>query len=127
VITGLKSLPEFGDSFKVAVNERQARQLASSEAGVRSSTGGHLQISGTELIRLINRSNQLQELNVIVKADVQGSLTSVIDSLKTLNNEEVAIRVVGSSVGAINENDIRLAASAKAIIYGFHIDFPAGV
>lgn len=127
VITGLKQLPEFGDSFEVVTNEKQARQLASSESESRSSTGGHLQISGTELIRLINRSNQLQELNVIIKADVQGSLTSVIDSLKTLDNEEVAIRVVGSGVGPINENDIRLASSSGAIIYGFHTTLPVGV
>lgn len=127
IITGMKNLPEFGDSFEVAKNEREARQLAASEAGTRSSSGGHLQISGNELIRLINRSNQLQELNVIVKADVQGSLTSVIDGLKTLDNEEVAIRVVGSGVGAITENDIRLATSSGAIIYGFHIELPAGV
>lgn len=127
VITGLKSLPEFGDSFEVATSEKQARQLATSEAGSRSASGGHLQISGSELIRLINRSNKLQELNIIIKADVQGSLTSVIDSLKTLDNEEVAIRIVGSGVGAVSENDIRLASSANAIIYGFHIDFPAGV
>src|SRR5690606_23842564 len=51
----------------------------------------------------------------------------VIDSLKTLDNEEVAIRIVGSGVGAINENDIRLASAGNAIIYGFHIDLPAGV
>ncbi len=127
IITGLKSLPEFGDSFEVVANEKQARTLASSEAGSRSVSGGHLQITGNELIRLINRSNQLQELNVIIKADVQGSLTSVIDSLKTLDNDEVAIRVVGSGIGAITENDIRLAVSAKAIIYGFHVDFPAGI
>ncbi len=127
IITGLKNLPEFADSFEVATNEREARQMAASEAGNRSASGGHLQISGNELIRLINRSNELQELNVIVKADVQGSLTSVIDGLKSLDNEEVAIRVVGSSVGAITENDIRLATSAKAIIYGFHIELPAGV
>ncbi len=127
IITGLKSLPEFGDSFEVAVNEKQARQLASSVSGGKSSGGGHLNISGNELIRLINRSNQLQELNVIVKADVQGSLTSVIDSLKTLDNDEVAIRIVGSGVGAVNDSDIRLASASKAIIYGFHIDFPSGV
>lgn len=127
VITGLKNLPEFGDSFEVAPNERQARALAETASQGRSTSGGHLNISSNELIRLINRSNQLQELNVIVKADVQGSLTSVIDSLKTLDNEEVAVRVVGSGVGAVTENDIRLAAAGNAIIYGFHVELPSGV
>ncbi len=127
IMTGLKQLPEFGDSFFVAKNEKEARQMAAQAAQGRQAGAGHLQISSNELIRLINRSNQLQELNVIVKADVQGSLTSVIDSLKTLDNEEVAVRVVGSGVGAINENDIHMAATSKAIIYGFHTQLPASI
>lgn len=127
IITGLKSLPEFGDGFSVAKNEKEARLQSESAAQGRSSSGGHLNISSNELIRLINRSNQLQELNIIVKADVQGSLTSVIDSLKTMDNEEVAVRIVGSGVGAVTENDIRLASAGNAIIYGFHVDLPSGV
>ncbi len=127
IITGLKQLPEFGDSFEVAANEKEARLLASNQAQGRAAGAGHLNISSNELIRLINRSNQLQELNIIVKADVQGSLTSVIDSLKTLDNEEVAVRIVGSGVGAITENDVHMAATSKAIIYGFHILFPASI
>lgn len=127
VITGLKNLPEFADSFEAVKNEKDARQKAGTVSSGRSSTGGHVNISGNELLRLINRSNQLQELNVIVKADVQGSLTSVIDSLKTLDNEEVAVKVISSGIGAINENDIRLAVASKAIIYGFSIELSAGV
>lgn len=127
IITGLKSLPEFGDSFEVVKNEKEARTKSELAAQGRSSSGSQVNISSNELIRLINRSNQLQELNIIVKADVQGSLTSVIDSLKTLDNDEVAVRVVGSGVGAITENDIRLAAAGNAIIYGFHVELPSGV
>lgn len=84
-------------------------------------------MSGQELLRIINRSNELQELNIIVKADVQGSLTSVIDSLKTLANEEVAVRIVGSGIGVVNENDIHMAATSKAIIYGFHVSLPPSI
>lgn len=127
VITGLKQLPEFGDSFKVAPTEREARSIAAQEQTGRSTSGGHMQISSNELIRLINRSNKLQEFNIIVKADVQGSLTSVIDSLKTLDNEEVAVRIVGSGVGAITENDVHMAATSNAIIYGFHTMLPASI
>lgn len=127
VITGLKNLPEFGDSFQVAASEKEARTAAAAAAQGRSTSGGHLNISSNELIRLINRSNQLQELNIIVKADVQGSLTSVIDSLKTLDNEEVAVRIVGSGVGPVTENDIRLASAGKAIVYGFDVELPSGV
>lgn len=127
VISGLKSLPEFADSFEVVNNEKEARQKSSSTSSDRSSKNSQVNISGSELLRLINRSNQLQELNAVVKADVQGSLTSVIDSLKTLNNDEVAVRVISSGVGAINENDIRLASASNAIIYGFHTTLPAGI
>jgi len=127
VITGFKALPEFGDTFQAVSNEKEARAMAGSEATGRKSASGTLEMSSNELIRMINRSNQLQELNVIVKADVQGSLTSVIDSLKTLDNEEVAIRVVGSGVGSITENDLHMAHTSKAIVYGFHVDFPSNI
>lgn len=124
-ITGFKSLPEFGDEFMVVANEKEARVQAQSAASQKSAGGGTLNIGSNELIRLINRSNELQELNIIVKADVQGSLTSVIDSLKALDTEEVSVRIVGSGVGAISENDLHLAHSSNAIVYGFHVDFPA--
>jgi len=127
VITGFKTLPEFGDSFQVVKDEKTARLLAGSEATGRKNGAGTLEMSSNELIRMINRSNQLQEFNIIVKADVQGSLTSVIDSLKTLDNEEVAIRVVGSGVGSITENDVHMAHSSKAVIYGFHVALPANI
>lgn len=127
VITGFKALPEFGDSFAVVKNEKEARAIASGEAGDRKSGSGTLEMSSNELIRLINRSNQLQELNIIVKADVQGSLTSVIDSLRTLDNAEVAVRVVGSGVGALTENDMHMAHSSKAIIYGFDVVMPTNI
>ncbi len=127
IITGFRQLPEFGDSFTIVKNEKEARSLAAKEAQTRSGAGGHVNIGSSELIRLINRSNQLQEFNIIVKADVQGSLTSVIDSLRALDNEEVAVRIVGSGVGPINETDIHMAATSGAIIYGFHTPLPTSV
>lgn len=127
VITGFKALPEFGDAFQVVKSEKEARVLASGEGASRKSGAGTLEMSSNELIRLINRSNQLQELNIIVKADVQGSLTSVIDSLKTLDNAEVAVRIVGSGVGAITENDMHMAHTSKAIIYGFDVQLPSNI
>ncbi|HXH27330.1 MAG TPA: hypothetical protein VNG90_05535, partial [Candidatus Acidoferrum sp.] len=60
-------------------------------------------------------------VNVIIKADAQGSLTSVMDSLRLLENDELAIRVIGSGIGNVSENDISLAAGSEAIIYGFHV------
>jgi translation initiation factor IF-2 len=119
-ITGFKVLPEFGDEFKLVKDEKVARNEAEAHAG-RTQSSGRLEMNSNELIRIINRSNEVNELNIIVKADVQGSLTSVIDSLKALDTDEVAIRVVGSGVGTIGENDIHLAHSSNAIIYGFNV------
>jgi translation initiation factor IF-2 len=123
VITGFKTLPEFGEEFMVVKNEKEARSQSSENASNNLSSG-KMDIGSNELIRLINRDQKLTELNIIVKADVQGSLTSVIDSLKTLDTDEVAVRIVGSGVGAINENDLYLAHTSKAIIYGFNVDLP---
>lgn len=126
VITGFKVLPEFGDEFTVVTSEKEARALADKAKQNRTTSGG-LQMNSNELLRIINRSNELQELNIIVKADVQGSLTSVIDSLKTLDTEEVAVRVVGSGIGAITDNDVHMAHTSGAIIYGFNVDTPASI
>ncbi|MDB5185461.1 MAG: infB [Candidatus Saccharibacteria bacterium] len=123
-ITGFKTLPEFGDEFQAVPNEKAARNQSTTSANEKN-VGSRNNIGSSELIRLINRNNEVQELNVIVKADVQGSLTSVIDSIKALDTTEVAVRVVSSSVGAINENDLHLAQSAGAIIYGFNIELPS--
>lgn len=126
VITGFKSLPEFGDEFTVVKNEKTARATAAQSKANQSSSGG-LQMSGNELLRIINRRNELQELNIIIKADVQGSLTSVVDSLKTLSTDEVGVRIVGSGIGPINENDVHLAATSQAIVYGFNVGIASNI
>jgi translation initiation factor IF-2 len=123
-ITGFKSLPEFGDEFMVVKNEREARSQAEAAASEKAAVGRRMDIGSSELIRLISRDRELQELNIIVKADVQGSLTSVIDSLKALDTEEVSVRIVGSGVGPISENDLHLAHSSHAIVYGFNVTLP---
>jgi translation initiation factor IF-2 len=127
VIAGLKSLPEFGDEFFVVKNEKIGRGRAADADRVRRSGSSTTTTSSSELLRIISQSNQMSELNVVVKADVQGSLTSVIDSLKTLNTEEVAVRIVSSGVGIINENDIHTAVTAGAIIYGFNVSLPTSI
>jgi translation initiation factor IF-2 len=125
IITGLKSLPEFGDEFEVVKDEKAARERAAQAARLRRAGGNSATTSGSELLRIISRTNKLSELNIIVKADVQGSLTSVVDSLKTLDTDEVAVRFVSTGVGIINENDVHIAAGSGAIIYGFNVELPA--
>jgi len=127
VMTGFKALPEFGDEFTVVANEKEARTQANTVAVERASGQGRSDLSSSELLRIISRSDQLQELPIIIKADVQGSLTSVADSLKSIETEEVAVRIVSSSVGAVSENDIHLANSAGAIIYGFNTSAPTNI
>jgi translation initiation factor IF-2 len=127
VMTGFKLLPEFGDPFLAVKTEKIARVEAERVATEKNSGGGRGGVNSTELIRMINRSNEVRELNILLKADVQGSLTSVIDSLKALDTDEVAVRVVGSGVGTINENDIHLGHSSNAIVYGFNVSMPSNI
>jgi len=127
VITGLKALPEFGEQFVVVTSEKDAKAAAVETARLARAQGSNTATSGGELLRIISRAEKLTELNVVIKADVQGSLTSVIDSLKALDTEEVAVRVVSSGVGVINESDVHTAASSKAIIYGFNTSLPISI
>src|SRR3989344_5469653 len=124
-ISGLKNLPQFGDEFEVTGDEKIARAKAAEAS--RSVDRGASVMSGKDLIKVIDRAQELNELNIIVKADVQGSLTSVVDSLKTLDNEKVAVRIVGSGVGVITESDIHMAATSGAIIYGFSVELPTSI
>lgn len=126
-ITGFKELPSFGDEFVVAGSEKEARSKAEQNRRQQQAKAGKVNVSGTELLQIISRSKQLTFLNVIVKADVQGSLTSVIDSLKTLDTDEVAIKIVGSGVGIISESDVHLASTSNAIIYGFNVSVPSSI
>lgn len=127
VITGFKSLPEFGDEFQVVTNEKEARSRTEQSARASKAESSIGVDTSHELMRMINRNMNVQELPIIVKADVKGSLTSVIDSLKTLENEEVSVRIVSSGVGDVNENDLHVAHTAGAIIYGFHVGMPTTV
>lgn len=127
VITGFKSLPEFADEFYVVKDEKAARLHSQKAASERQGGSSKAAINSNELIRIINRTHEVNELNIIIKADVKGSLTSVVDSLKALDTDEVAIRIVGSGVGSINDNDVKLAHTSNAIIYGFNVTVPSNI
>jgi len=126
-VTGFKELPEFGDRFTVFKNEKEARAVAAAEHQSRKSSTGNMNMTSTELLTRISKSAKQQPVNFIVRADVQGSLTSVIDSLRLIENEELDIRVISSGVGSISENDVRMAAGSQAIIYGFNVTLPPTV
>lgn len=126
VITGFKNLPEFGDQFNVVKNEKEAR-TQSQNALIQQQSSSRNDMSSSELIRMINRNNQVQNFNIIIRADVQGSLTSVIDSLKALDTDEVAVHVVSSGVGSLTENDLHLAHTSNAVVYGFNVAVPTNI
>lgn len=121
VLTGFKELPRFGEEFIVVKDEKAARKRVEVNKNTDLINNKNA-VTGGDLLRIIDRKNQVNELNIIVKADVQGSLKSVIDSLKSLNTDEVAVRIVGYNVGNITEKDIHLAHTSNAIIYGFNVD-----
>lgn len=127
VMTGFKALPEFGNEFVVVKTEKDAKILINENTKSLANDVAKNNISSSELIRIMNRKSELSELNIIIKADVQGSLTSVVDSLKTLNTEEVAVRVVASGVGIVTEKDLHMATTSGAIIYGFNSSVPQSI
>lgn len=126
-ITGFKEIPRFGDRFIVVKNEKVARSMVEKNRLSEQHEAVHARVTGNDLLRMMNRHAETQDVNVVVRADVQGSLTSVTDSLKLLENEELIMRIISSGVGNITENDIRLAESANAIVYGFNIQLPPTV
>lgn len=127
-ITGLKELPQFGDTFTVVKSEKEARHAVAIARIENEKNAASTNVTGADLLKMMNQQHDSQDLNVIVKADVQGSLTSVIDSLRLIDTKgEIALRVIGSGVGNITENDIRLASDAKTIIYGFNINLAPAV
>ncbi len=126
-VTGFKDVPEFGDRFSVVKNEKSARLLVAENSAKRTREAATTNVTSTDLLAMISRKHENVAANVIVKADVQGSLTSVVDSLRLLENEELSVRVIGSGVGNITENDVRTASSSQAIIYGFNIILPPAV
>lgn len=126
-ITGFKDVPEFGQRVKEVKNEREARALAAKNYDEKIQSTAGVNITGSDLLKMMNRQTEQQEANFVIKADVQGSLTSVVDSLKLLETDEVVVKIVASGVGNITEGDIRAAKAANAVIYGFNVSLPTQV
>ena len=121
-ILGLSEVPEAGDRFNVVKDEKTARNMAESRKA--KSREEHFQSSNR--VSMENLYSQIQEgsvkeLGVIVKADVQGSVEAVRQSLEKLSTDNVKVRVIHSGVGAITETDVILAAASNAIIIGFNV------
>ena len=121
-ITGLAEAPTPGDEFNAVADERMARQLVEQRKQAEKDAAAK-QASKVTLDNLFAKmqEGEMKELNLIVKADVQGSAEAVKASLEKLSNEEVRVRVIHAAVGAINESDILLASTANAIVVGFNV------
>ncbi len=121
-ITGLDSVPSGGDTFNAVSDEKLARQLVEQRKMKQKEDRFDSQTKVT-LDNLFAQMQQgdVKELKVIVKADVQGSVEAVRQSLEKLSNDEVRVRVIHGAVGAINESDVMLANASNAIIVGFNV------
>ena len=121
-ITGLAEAPGPGDAFEAVKDERMARQLVE-QRKQKAKDELAKQQSKVTLENLFDqmKKGEMKELNILVKADVQGSAEAVKANLMKLSNDEVAVKVIHSGVGAINESDILLASTANAIIVGFNV------
>jgi translation initiation factor IF-2 len=127
-VTGFKELPQFGDVFTIVKNEKEARQATMQARIEREKNAASTNVTSADMLKMMTQKHESQDVNVIVKADVQGSLTSVIDSLRLVDTGgEITLRVVGSGVGNISESDVRLAADGNTIIYGFNVELPPAV
>ncbi len=121
-ISGLGEVPTAGDVFNAVADERMARELAEERRIQQNNalSGGTKKVSLEDLFSQI-QAGEMKTLNIIVKADVQGSAEAVKTSLEKISNEEVRVKVIHSGVGAINESDVMLAATSGAIIVGFNV------
>jgi len=128
IVTGFKELPQFGDNFSITKNEKEARQQAATAKLEVEKNAASTNITGADLLKMMSQKSESQELKVIVKADVQGSLASVVNSLKVIDTQgEIRLRIIGSGIGNISENDVRLAADEQTIVYGFNVELPPAV
>ena len=126
-ILGLSEVPSGGDTFNVVKDEKLARDVAASRKQEQKENifNQTVKVSLDNLFSQIDEGN-MKELNIIVKADVQGSVEAVKQSLEKLSNEEVRVKAIHCGVGAVNESDVMLANASNAIIVGFNVRPDAG-
>ena len=121
-ISGMSEVPSAGDTFNAVADERMARELVEERKIQQKNAafGANKKVSLEDLFSQI-QAGEMKTLNIIVKADVQGSAEAVKASVEKITNEEVRVKVIHSGVGAINESDVMLAATSGAIIVGFNV------
>jgi translation initiation factor IF-2 len=121
VVMGLPSVPTAGDIFQVVEDERTARAIAAKRAEERSERAVRPARLSLEEIFERFQAGEIKEMNVILKADAQGSLEPIVNSMGELGNKDLKIRILHHGTGNINESDVMLAAASQAIILGFNV------
>jgi translation initiation factor IF-2 len=125
-ILGFPAVPTAGDSFEVVESERVAREIASKRAGARFEAGQHQRRSiSLEEIYQRMQAGEVKELNLVLKADVQGSIDPIVKSLQELGDEALKVRTLHQATGNISESDIMLAVASSAIVVGFQVEIDA--
>jgi translation initiation factor IF-2 len=121
-IVGLSDVPQAGDNFNVVENEHLAKQIISERTVLKreETMNASSRISLDELFAQIQKG-EIQDLNLIIKADVQGSIEAIKQSLEKLSNDEVRVKIIHQGVGGITETDVMLASASNAIIIGFNV------
>ncbi|MBR3941767.1 MAG: translation initiation factor IF-2, partial [Clostridia bacterium] len=121
-ILGMSSVPDGGDLFYVVEDEKKARDVAEERVNkAKAEALASAQKASLDSLFSQIEEGKMKELNIIVKADVQGSVEAVKQSLEKISNEEVRVRVIHGGVGGVNESDIMLASASNAIIVGFNV------
>ena len=127
-VTGFKDLPNFGDRFVEVSDEKTARKMALLNAQAIADETASANVTGSDLLRMMNVADNSKIFNVIIKGDVLGSVTSVVDSLKLIDTHgEVTLNIVSTGVGDISENDVYMAAGENTVIYGFNVSVPINI
>jgi len=121
-VTGLSSVPTAGDRFMAFPSEKEAKAIAEKRAlaDQEKQRGANAAMNLDDLNNLVN-AGKIKDINVLIKADTDGSAQALKTSLEKLSNDQVKVKVIEAAAGAISDNDVLLASASKAIIYGFNV------
>ena len=123
VVLGLQEIPSAGDNFEVMVSDREAKRLAAQRQDVLDRSGQaplHTQMSLDDIFARFE-GGETKDLNLIVRADMQGTLEPIVQSLNNLSNDEISIKILQGAIGDISESDVMLAEASDAVIIGFSV------
>lgn len=127
-VTGFKELPNFGDRFIEVADEKTARRTALLNAQGEADASASANVTSTDLLRMMNTADNSKVFNVLIKGDVLGSVTSVVDSLKMIDTKgEITLNIVATGVGDVTENDVYMATGENTVIYGFNVTVPTNI